>query len=598
MRFARSALILFLALCTAVPVHAQSTLEKSEALEIIEKLIDAGRDTWIPAGTIKATHREYKAPRTMDEAFIARTIQEKTSEYETTADKAQRSEELQKMYLEAIPFNVRYEMSNESSMTSSVVLKYDGDRFHWEVVILSRSDSVTPSADLAGNYMVRYFNQDWNARRVFAWDGQEYTIHAVSAGEAIVDASNRLPCVVAGPLTAGVIPWGSGPLSYEDLAAAKIAASGVVRDGSKQIELVIAPSGGSQWTFILDPSKDYAVTSAVMPSGDIVTSIGCSGYRNVGGYWVPKSVAIELRDAFTNRLLRSDEWDFTSVDVGSPGVEAFKVAFGAGTAVEYYSPMSAKALVYNYSNAVDTGLLLAERLTYAACQDKQPQNCATASLRYATAQLGKVPADSQLGQLVGSDGRTTLYDIQQCVQDLGLHCRAVQADVATFEEGLSGCRAILHVPGQDHFVVLDHVDDRYAWIVDLAGDRFYSRTDKRFLASEWSGAALLVSNQPVTGQFTDIADDALRGISGGAGWSCTMKIQDEYVIMCDSAPGGEGCYGYFQWYFERWGCEEAPSGSCKTDILAQMAGSDCFWDIRGSCQVTGIWDWYGMSACN
>jgi len=580
-----------------VPAYAQRVLENAEALEIVEKLTSGGRDTWIPAGTIEATHREYKAPRTMDETYIARIVEEKTSEYEATAEKAQRSKELQKMYLEAIPFNVRYELSNESSMTSSVVLKYDGDRFHWEVAISSRSDSIAPPADLAGNYMVRYFNQDWNARRVFAWDGQEYTIYAVSAGEAIVDASNRLPRVVAGPLTAGIIPWGSGPLSYEDMTAAKITASEVARDGIRQIELVVAPSGGSPWTFVLDPSKDYAVTSAFMPSGDIATSIGCSGYRNVGGYWVPKSVTIEQRDVFTNRLLRSDEWDFTSVVVASPGVEAFKVALGAGTAVEYYSPMSAKASVYNYSNAVDTGLLLAERLTYTARQDRRPQNCATASLRYATAQLGKVVADSQLGQLVDSNGRTTFYDIQQCARNLGLHCRAIQGDIAAFEEGLSGCRAILHIPGQDHFVVLDHVDDRYAWIVDLAGDRFYFRKDRSLLASEWSGVALLVSNQPVTGQFTDIADDALRRISGGAGWSCTMLLQEEWIIPCDSAPGGNGCYGYFQWYFERWGCEEAPSGSCVDGILARMAGSDCIWDPRGQCLVTGVWDWYGMSAC-
>ncbi len=569
-----------------------------EVVEIVEKLTSSGRETWIPAGTIEATHREYKAPRTMDEAFIARSIEEKRSEYETSGGKAQRTAELQKMYLEAIPFNVRYALSNESSMTSSVVLKYDGDRFHWEVIIDSRSDSVTPSADLAGNYMVNYFNEDWNAKRVFAWDGQEYTIHAVSAGEAIVDASNRVPRVVAGPLTAGIVNWGSGPLSYGDLTAAKIAASEIDRDGDTQIELVVAPSGGSRWTFVLDPSKGYAVTSATMPSGDVVTSYNCSGYRDVGGYWVPTSVTIEQRDIFTNRLLRSDEWELTAVDVDAPSAEAFNVAFGADTTIEYHSTVSAKASVYSYSNSVDTDLLLAERLTYAARQGKQRQNCATASLRYATAQLGKAPAKSQMAQLVDSDGQTTLHDIQQCAQSLGLYCRAVQTDLAALEDSLAGCKAILHIPEQNHFVVLDRVDERYAWIVDLANDRFYSRTDKGFLASNWSkGTALLLSNEPVEGQYIDVADNASRQIIGGDGWSCTLLLQEADAIPCDD-DGQGGCYGYYQYYFQRWGCEPAPSGTCSGSIYARMAGSDCYTDPLNGCLVTGIWDWYGMYACN
>ncbi len=598
MKMARIAAILFLAGCIGVPVFAQRTLEQAEVLKIVEKLTSSGRETWIPAGTIEATHQEYKAPRTMDEASITREIEEKTSDYESSADKAQRSEELQKMYLEAIPFNVRYELSNESSMTSSVVLKYDGDRFYWEVTISSRSDSVTPSADLAGNSMVKYFNEDWNARRIFAWDGQEYTIHAVSAGDAIVDASNRMPRVVAGPLTAGVVRWGSGPLSYESLTDAKIAATEIDRDGTTQIEMVVALAGGSKWTFILDSSKDYAVTSAVMPHGDVVTSYTCSGYGNVGGYWVPKSVTVEQRDIFTNRLLRSDEWEYAAVDVDAPGAEAFKVAFGANTTIEYYSTMSTKASVYSYSNSVDTDLLLAERLTYAARQNGHIQNCATASLRYATAQLGKVPAEGQLSQLVDSDGQTTLYDIQRCAQSLGLYCRAVQTDIATLEEDLPKCKAILHIPEQNHFVVLDHVDDRYAWIVDLANDRFYSRTDKGFLASNWSrGTALLLSNQPIEGPYIDVAGNASRQIVGGDGWSCTVKLQDFDIIPCVD-DGYAGCHGYYQWYYERWGCETAPSGTCETQELAWMAGSDCYTEPTGRCLVTGIWDWYGIMACD
>jgi hypothetical protein len=297
-------------------------------------------------------------------------------------------------------------------------------------------------------------------------------------------------------------------------------------------------------------------------------------------------------------LLRSDKWDFGTVSTAVPGPEKFSVSLGAGTAVEYYSTMSSKASVYRYSNAVDTDLLLAERLAYAAGEGSQLQNCGTASLQYAATQMGKTPTASQLAQLIDADGQTTMYDLKQCAQRLGLYCRVVRTDLATLET-LSGCKAILHLPGQDHFVVLDHVDDRYAWAVDLSKDAFYCRMDRAFMANDWSdGVALLISNQPITGAFSDLSDGSLRNIHGGAGWSCTELLQEEWIIPCDDA-GGYNCYGYFQWYFERWGCESAPSGTCTTSQYARMAGNDCYWDVfGGSCQVTGTWDWYGMAACN
>lgn len=329
-----------------------------------------------------------------------------------------------------------------------------------------------------------------------------------------------------------------------------------------------------------------------------MTSTYCSGYRRVGGYWVPTTVLIEQYDAFTNRLLCSDKWDYSAVDTVVPGAERFSVSFGADTSVEYYSTVSAKALLYHYSNAVDTDLLLAERLAYVAEQGRRSQNCATAAFRHAATQLGRVVPATGLRQMVGSDGRTTMHDLKRGAQSLGLHCRVVQTDLATLA-GLSGCQAILHLPGQEHFVVLDCVDDRYAWIVDLANDRFYCRKDRGFMAMDWSeGVALLLSNEPIEGPFADVPEGALRRIAGGDGWSCSLLLQDEWIIACTNTPDGWGCYGYFQWYFERWGCEPAPDGTCTTGLYARMAGSDCYYDpLLVRCLVTGVWDWYAMSAC-
>lgn len=599
MKVSKAAAVALLAVCIVAPASAQRAMDRAEVLEIIEKLTSAGRETWIPAGTIEAKHQQYRAARITDGSAISERIEQEIREYQSKTDKSERTAELQKMYLDAIPFNVRYELANESSMTSSVVLRYDGTRFYWEVAISSRSDSVTPSADLVGNCMVNFFSRTWNDRRVFAWDGQKYTIYSVSAGGAIVDTSDRLPRAVSGPLTAGVIPWGRGLLSYTNLVAAKVSATEVARDGTTQIELTVEPAGSSEMTFLLDPAKDLAAAAYTLPGGNnTVMSTYCSGYRRVGGLWVPTTVLIEQYDAFTNRLLRSDRWDYSAVDTGVPGAERFSVAFGANTSIEYYSAMSARALVYHHSNAVDMDLLLAERLAYVAEQGKRSWNCATASLQYAATQLGTVAPAARLTQVIGADGRTTMHDLKRGAQSLGLHCRVVQTNLATLE-ALSGCQAILHLPGQEHFVVLDRVDDRYAWIVDLANDRFYCRKDKGFMAMDWSeGVALLLSSEPIEGPFTDVPESALRRIAGGDGWSCTLLLQDEWIIFCTDTPDGWGCFGYFQWYFERWGCEPAPDGTCVTDLYARMAGSDCYWDpLAIRCRVTGVWDWYAMSAC-
>lgn len=591
--------VLLLAVYFGVPACAQRVLYRSEVLEVIEQLTSAGRQTWIPAGTIEAKHQQYKAPRTTDASLVDDKIAQAVRDYQNADHRPERTPELQKQRLDAIPFNVRYELSNESSTTSSVLLRYDGTRFYWEVMISSRSDSVTPSADLTGNCMVNYFNRSWNDRRVFAWDGQKYTIYAVSAQGAIVDASERLPRAVTGPLTAGVIPWGTGPLSYASLSAAEISAIETTRDGSRQIEMTVEQANGWHMTFVLDPSKDLAVTACtVLGRENIWTSAHYAGYRNIEGHWVPTSILMERHDAFTNRLLRSDRWDFTAVDARVPGPETFDVAFGGDTVVEYYCPATAKAVVYRHSNAVDVDLLLAERLAYATGQGRQPQNCATASLRYAAMQLGRTASAARLRQMIGPDGRTTMHDLKRSAQSLGLHCRVIRTDLRTLET-LSGCQAILHIPGQEHFVVLDRLDDRYAWIVDLANDRFYSRKDRAFMTMDWSaGTALLLSNQPIEGPFTDVPEHTTRRITGGDGWSCTRVLQEEYIIPCTRYPSDEGCYGYFQWYFDRWGCEPAPSGTCVSDLYARMAGTDCYTTVLLECRVTGVWDWYAMMACD
>jgi hypothetical protein len=235
--------------------------------------------------------------------------------------------------------------------------------------------------------------------------------------------------------------------------------------------------------------------------------------------------------------------------------------------------------MYNYSYTVDTEMLLLERLAYAASAGIRPQNCATAALKYTISQSGKAVTDRQLAQLISRpDMTTSLYAMKQFVQRTGLYCRAVQLDIKALRK-LDGCEVILHIPGKNHFVVLGDIDDRHVSSIDLSNNKFYYRTDVAFFGMDWTeGTALLISNQPIKiqGGFTEIADSQLRNIIGGAGYSCT-RLQQEYdVIYCEEI--GEECGGCYELYWERWGCESAPSGSCSTSQMIRYADAPCFND--------------------
>jgi len=168
-------------------------LERAEILQILEKLTSQPTKTWISAGTIQATHEEYRAPKITNASTISTEITNEIQEYQNSPDKVELAEDLQKMKLDAIPFNVRYRLSNELTMNSTVVVKFDGNRFYWEINVDSRNDSVKPGAALQDNFMTNDFNLEWNARRIFSWDGQKYTMYSLPANKVIVDTTNSYP---------------------------------------------------------------------------------------------------------------------------------------------------------------------------------------------------------------------------------------------------------------------------------------------------------------------------------------------------------------------------------------------------------------------
>lgn len=591
-------LVAILVLSVTWAAFGDRQLDRTEILQILQQLTAQPKKTWIPAGTIEATHEEYKAPETTDTSEINSHINQKIAEYQNNLNKQELTENLQKMKLDAIPFNVRYKLSNEYTMNSAVTIKYDGNRFYWEIDVESRTDSITPSANLAGNYMTDQFNLDWNAKRIFAWDGVEYTTYFLPGNRASVDSTGKTPHIVGGILTAGVIPWGYGYYSYDNLAATDSAAVEKIIDSQTQIHLTVNNADDSRMVFIMDPAKNYAVLScSVDGPGEFVISKQYSDYQLISGNWVPATILLERFEAETNRLLAHDLWNITSINTTTPGIESFEIDYEPEALIEYCSVITRKPAMYYYSAMADTDNLLAERLVYAANEDGQPQNCATAALKYAIGQLGKSANDQQLAGLVTDNG-TDLLVMKQFAQNAGLYCRAVTTDIDTLKS-LQDCQVILHIPGKKHYVVVESIDNDFVRIIDLANDKFYYRTDINFFDMDWTeGTALLISNEIISGDLAEISDTELANITGATGYTCTLLLQEYNVEFCIYIDGG--CDGSYVEYYERWGCESAESGSCSMTWMMRLRTAPCIEDPYDpfNCTITGNWTVYYMRACD
>ena len=575
---------------------ADRQLDRAEVLQIFQQLTSQPKMTWIPAGTIKAKHEEYKAPKTTDPNEINSQIKKEIGEYQKNP-KRELAEDLQKMKLDAVPFNIRHKLSNEYTMNSSVIVKFDGKKFYWEINVDSRTDLVKPDKNLSENFMTKQFDLNWNTRRIFTWDGEKYTTYFLPGNHAIVDSTGNKPHAVNGPLTAGFIPWGYGYYSYSNLSAIESSAIEKYVDGQAQIQITLKNSDGSQMLFILDPQKNYAVLSCLINKyGNLVISKQYSDFQLTSNHWIPGTVLIEQYEAGSNRLLTRDLWDITRVDVNVPQGCQFDVNYKDDALIEHFALNGKKPEMYRYSQTTDTTLLLAERLEYAVNEGKQKQNCATAALKHVALQLGKNISDQQFAQLVSEpNGQTDLYAMKQFAQNQGLYCRAVKTDIKSLKN-INGCKVILHIPGKNHFIVLDKIVDKYVWTIDLSSNKFYEHTDINFFDLDWAGGvALLVSNNPITGEFTDINSDKLQTIVG-LGYACTKLLQDYYVVYCDYIAGQ--CGGWYEEHPTRYGCESG-TGSCPTSSMIRYMETPCILDpyYPLDCEVTGEWTCYYMRAC-
>jgi hypothetical protein len=537
--------------------HADRLLDRAEILQIFEILTRQPRKTWISGGTIEAKHHEYK-------------------------------------------------LSTGYMTDSTVTVKFDGERFYWEINI----DSYTKQ-NHAGESSQDSIDMKWNKKRVFTWDGERYTMYFRPGNYAIVHESpSDIPVAVNGPLTAGIVLWGYGIFTLENLSGAESSAE---IDAEGHIHLRLNMPDAPEMVFVLDPAKDYALMSSSMDyaGGSSVTKI-FGDYETVSGKWVPTTIIIERHDNSKQppELISRDYWDFTSVSPILPQTSSFRVPYESDALVEFYTPVSKRALWYRYYSEVDTDSLLQKKLEIALTKDSQSRNCATMAMKYVLERLDKNTTDQDLADLVsGPDKSTNLYAMRQFARDLGLHCLAVKTDIAALKN-LKNCQAILHLPAANHYVVFEYIDDEYVWVIDLDSSRFFYRTKLSKFGLNWSaGAALLVSDKPLEQDPNDtlISDSELQTIIGSTeggftDFTCDEKIQDGDVIGCpDPDPIGGLCGGQYIQFHERCGCTPGDEGDeCETEtdpLLAGNVSTPCIDNGYGGCKSNGDYEFQYIRAC-
>ena len=528
---------------------ANRTLNRSEILEIFQTLTEHHQKTWIQKGTIEAKH----------------------TQLETSTGYMAESEE---------------------------IVRYDGERFVWQITMNSRTKTIVDD-DEKMVILEDRFDFNGNKKRVFVWDGTSYTMYFESGKQAIVyEEPGNIPVAVNGPLTAGIIPWGFGRFSYENLTASKSTAYEVEVYGKKQIHISLESEDSPKIFFVLDPSKKYALLSCSIDyNGQSVTVRTYDDYVLMGELWIPMKIIVEKYGEH-QKILSYDAWQLTYIHPVTADSFNFSVDFDKGTLVQYHSNLIDKALSYKNNYEVDSQLLLQKKIAMELSdEDKTQHNCATAASQYVLDCMS-IPFDrQQLHSLMkGNEGQTSLNDLKNYIESEGLHCKAVKVhDAREFKNILNDCKIILYLPNQKHYVVLAGMDDEQVWLLDMNARRFLynSRLDKFNKDMEF-GAYLLVSDKPLEldGSFVEFENEQLNQFTGGqTGYCCTEKIQEYNIGFCSPMMYGM-CLSVYTFWYELYKCTACGTGcECFSEPQVSSVWSVCLEDMYniGACTIDGEW---------
>lgn len=551
----RTAAIILVLIITP-SLFADRELERDEIVKIAEHLTSVPRDTWISEGTIEASLKSFNS-------------------------------------------------TTNHTTESTEIVKYDGNRFYWEIDIVSdRGGNQQDMAEQADIYL--------NQKRIFTWDGQWYSMYFKSAKRVMAtDDLTNTPPTITGCLKAGVVPWGYGVYSYKNLMSSRLSATETESEGQKLIHLTIKNPGGAEITVVLDPTKDYAVLSSLVSFGSSCSLQEYSNYTEKNGRWIPAAILIERYSDCqkSQKLISYDYWTFKRVSTERPTGAIFNAVYENDTLIEYRPKSAEKSLFCQHSSRIGDRDLLYKKLLAASDPNKAVQNCAVSALRYVIESLGANISDSNFAAEVNEvntvEGGTSLLAMQQFVSRAGLQSLAIRTDVRHLSDA-ADYKTILYLPWNKHYVVFSHIENDNVWVIDLANYKFcYSLPFRKFISSgtEANSVVLLVSDKAidVRGKYTEISSEELATITGSSepGYSCTELIQAYDIGWCE--PGiGVACWGRYTIWYNRYGCKEDESGGeCESMDLVGSVFTICIEDpyYPGSCTHNGYWYPKYIRAC-
>jgi hypothetical protein len=563
---------------------AQSNLSQSDMEALIQELTENPRETWLTQGSLNAVCVTYRAPALQDEQTLQSIIAEKSKGYINNNNKAQSTPALQAQFLEAIPFNTRYGLQNESTRVTSEHIIVDGEKFHCETSISSHQDSLTPGPHLAQNPYVHKCNLATNAQRVLNYDGRLKSEYYQSANLAIEEESLGTPGLPRA-LSAGLIPWGKGFLARESIMDSHPSAS-IRRIARTEYIVLEFQHEQASVSATLDSSKSLAVLDCTITRSDgLVTDYDLSNYVQVNSQWVPMSIYVEqhIPDDNQYRLLKSEQWQLDIQESFHPVITDFSPKYDEEALIKYFSPLTNSPLHYRYRSQINTDELLTQRLF--ALTDIRPKNCATAAIEYIAQKLD-VPLTEFPATIVDYSGMTSLYDMEKFLARQGLFTKAVKttADRLPLYKDYF---VIVHLPDISHYVIVESVDSEKVWTLDLSSNDFYMSHTKDYFQVNWTdGIALLVSSQAITESAEpDLDPVQTQVILGGGGFQCLPEQVFERTY-CSQTPGGT-CVGYEEVYFAYSTCKPASFGQCE-DSLTVLSYHLSYCDntplIQGQCQ--------------
>lgn len=488
---------------------------------------------------------------------------------------------IQQGRIEAIHHASDYGSGQTIETVESVIT--DSVRFAWTIRITSDAKTLKLKDQDTHDFL------EWNRDRTFVWDGLTYTLYFRPGNHALVyENPTSVPVNVNGPLTAGHIPWGQGVFRSENPTSKMTGIWIQTKDGF-QIHLGLVLEDHSHIALVLDPARGNAILSytLIRPEGSRVVHTYDHHIQHQGRF-IPTLMLIDRYDAAG--LQTSDLWEITALDSTPPTEDHFTVAFDEKALVESYSSVLDKPVFYRYSRSRDIKPLFEKRLMTGLKKHLYPQNCGTAAVETILSAYDMAVNDTELEFLVDADsGQTSLYQIQEIFQKKGLFCLPVKTTL----DGLGRFReaqVVLYFPHKKHFVVLDRMEKKDVWVVDLDRQTFYYSMDREAFLQSWAGIALVVSTQPLypAGQEKTIPEPVSKRIVGAADYSCGILVQEYDVNFCPGIVMGQ-CNGRYTLWYDRYLCQaETTGGFCEgTGVISSIYSSCTANPDYTGCTMSG-----------